>query len=207
MIDINKNETTIVPEIINEPIQECTLELYNHFGRYFYAFKVLDAQKTDIIIDASCGCGYGTFSIAQKVQHIYGLDVNEGYIHLAKNNYENDNINFITYEDFYKVYPGLKVDKILCIETFEHVPKNEIKGFTERLLSKLKSGGSMFVTVPLGNNEPSTYNQWHCNEPSIDFIYDIFSKYFKTINMEIDSFVNSFGYECQYCFLILKNKK
>jgi cyclopropane fatty-acyl-phospholipid synthase-like methyltransferase len=202
-----KKETMIVDEFIKEPIKDNTRIFYSHFGRYFYAAKVLDIQKSDTIIDCSCGNGYGTYSMAQKAAHIIGLDINEDYLQMAQKNYGSDNITFATYKDFYKTYTSVKVDKIISIETFEHVPKNEINDFIDKLLSRLKIGGSMFVTVPLGNNEPSEYNEFHCNEPSIDFIYGIFSKYFKSITMEIDQFINCFGEECQYCFLILKNKK
>lgn len=201
-----KGETLIVDEFIKFPICENTKIFFSHFGRYFYAAKVLDIQKNDLILDCSCGCGYGTFSIAQKCKHIYGIDINKEYIELAQNNYRNDNITFTTYDDFYKNYINLKVDAILSIETLEHIPKNEINDFIKKLLSKLKSGGNMFATIPLGSNEPSEYNPFHLNEMSIDVVFDLFSKYFKTINMEIDSFVNSFNQECQYCFLICKNK-
>ncbi|MFA5559169.1 MAG: class I SAM-dependent methyltransferase [Methanofastidiosum sp.] len=205
MIDINANETTIMPLIINEPLKECTLELYNHFGRYFYASKLLDIQKTDSIIDASCGCGYGSYILSKKVCKVFGLDINIDNLSLAKKHYNNDNIEYYSYDEFFKTY--FVVDKILLIETFEHIPQKDIDQFIKNLLNHLKQGGSMFITVPLGNNEASSYNQWHCNEPSIDFLYGMFSFYFKNINMDIDSYLNSFGHECQYCYLMLNNKK
>lgn len=199
-------ETMIVDEFIQDPIQENTRIFFSHFGRYYYASKMLDIKKNDILIDCSCGNGYGTYSIAQLAKLTYGLDINEEYIKMAKSNYETDNIIFQTYNDFYED-TSIIVDKIISIETYEHVPKNDINEFITKLLSKLKTGGSMFVTVPLGNNDASTYNRFHLNEPSIDVIYNTFSNYFKTINIEIDSFVNTFGHECQYCYLIMKNKK
>ena len=215
MAKYNK-ETLIVDEFIKNPIKDNTLIFFSHFGRYFYASKMLDIGKEDCVLDVSCGNGYGTYSLSQKCKQIYGLDVNEEYIKSARRNYYssndkydivNDNLTFLTYNDFYKYNGFTQVNKIVSIETFEHIPKEEIEGFIDKLMSKLKVGGSMFVTVPLGNNEASSFNPFHCNEPSIDFIYNIFSKYFKKIDIEIDSFVNSFNKECQYAYLILKNKK
>lgn len=201
-----KKETMIVDEFILPPIQENTKIFYSHFGRYFYASKMLNIRNSDIVIDASCGNGYGSFSLSSQAKYVFGLDVNKDYIKMAVNNYDADNITFTTYDDFYKNFGDIWANKILCIETYEHVPKDEIDEFINKLLSKLKTGGDMFVTVPLGNNEPNPINKWHLNEPSIDVIYNMFSNYFKTINIEIDTFVNCFGQECQYCYLILKNK-
>lgn len=202
-----KGETLISSEFILPPIKENTKIFFSHFGRYFYASKVLGIKSSDVVIDASTGNGYGAYSIAQKAKEVYGLDVNEDYISLAKKNYASDNVYFLTYNDFYKIFPYLKAHKILCIESYEHVPKYEIISFMDKLLSKLKVGGDMFVTVPLGNNKPSSYNPYHENEPSIDVLYNMFSPHFTNINAEIDSFTNSFGHDCQYCYLILKNKK
>lgn len=209
MAKYNK-ETMIVDEFICEPIQENTKIFFSHFGRYYYASKMLNVNKFDKIIDASAGNGYGTYSLSSLCKSIIGLDINKEYIEMAKNNYISNNLKFMTYEDYYMNYLNPKdamVDKIINIETLEHIPKEETKQYIENLLNYLKKGGSMFVTVPLGNNEPSTYNQFHLNEPSIDVVYNLFSKYFNKINIEMDSFINSFGHECQYCFLILKDKK
>lgn len=206
MAKYNK-ETLIVDEFILPPLKENTKIFFSHFGRYFYASKLLNIQKNDIVIDASCGEGYGTFSLSSLSKYVFGLDINKDYIKSAINNYDADNITFAIYNDFYKNFCNIEVDKIICIETLEHVPKDEINIFVENLLGCLKQGGSMFATIPLGNNEPSTYNEFHLNEMSIDVIYNLFSPYFKSINIEIDSFVNSFGYECQYCYLAMKNKK
>jgi cyclopropane fatty-acyl-phospholipid synthase-like methyltransferase len=215
MAKYNK-ETIIIDEFIKSPIKDNTLIFFSHFGRYFYASKALDIKSTDTIIDASCGEGYGTYSLSKLVKTTYGLDINEEYIKSARKIYYDEigqyetnkiDLTFLTYNDFYRFNQFLLVDKIFSIESFEHIPKEEIEGFIDKLMSKLKVGGSMFVTVPLGNNEASSFNPFHCNEPSIDFIYNIFSKYFKKIDIEIDSFVNSFNKECQYAYLILKNKK
>ena len=87
------------------------------------------------------------------------------------------------------------------------MPKTKASDFVNKLLSYLKIGGNMFITVPLGQNQPSNYNEYHLNEPSIDILYDLFIPYFENITFEIDTFVNSFGFETKYCLLLLKSFK
>jgi 2-polyprenyl-3-methyl-5-hydroxy-6-metoxy-1,4-benzoquinol methylase len=198
-------ETLIVSEFIHSPIPENSMIFFNHYGRYYYAMKRLGISSEDFVLDASCGNGYGSYALAHNCHYVYGVDINKDYLDMAKDHFKKDNLQFITYEDLYDdiVY----ADKIVCIESLEHVPKEEMEEFIRKLFSKLVEGGSAFVTVPLGNNEASEYNKFHLNEPSIDVAYELFSKYFEKINIEVDSFVNSFGYECKYAFLILKDKK
>lgn len=202
---VYKGETLIVNEFIHEPIKENVRIFYNHFGRYFYAEKVLNIKKTDTVLDCSAGTGYGTYSLAQKALFVYGLDINQTYIDIAKKYLQASNVIYDTYENFFK-NPKIKANKIIMIETFEHIEQNEIKQFIDKLLVHLIRNGKMFITFPIGQNKESEYNKFHVNEPSIDFVYDIFSKYFIKIDIEINKFTNCYGHECQYCFMILKEK-
>lgn len=197
-------ETLIVDEFIKEPVAQNSAIFFNHYGRYYYAMKKLNIKKSDRVLDASCGNGYGTYGLAHNCGFAFGVDINQDYINMARKTFKKDNLDFMTYDD---LSDCPIMDKIICIETLEHVPKDEMEEFIWKLLWTLDEGGDMFVTVPLGNNEPSEYNQFHLNEPSIDVVYNLFSKYFNKIDIEIDSFINSFGHKCQYCFLILKDKK
>jgi cyclopropane fatty-acyl-phospholipid synthase-like methyltransferase len=155
------------------------------------------------VIDASCGLGYGTHILSLHAGYVTGLDVNSEYIGQAKEIFKSDNITFKTYMDYYEG-PDSRADKIVCIETLEHMSQPMTGPFLMSLLPHLESGGDMFVTVPLGQNQPSTYNKYHLNEPSIDYVYTLFSGLFGSIHMDISTFTNSFGYETNYCLITLK---
>ena len=205
-----KNETLRIDDLIKDPIKEHTQLIYNHFNRYSKAIQMLDISNNDVVIDASCGFGYGSFILSLVAKKVISLDINQYYLDKAKQIFNSENIYLSTYD----VYDHLlcensnqKVDKIVCIETFEHMPKTKASDFVNKLLSYLKIGGNMFITVPLGQNQPSNYNEYHLNEPSIDILYDLFIPYFENITFEIDTFVNSFGFETKYCLLLLKSFK
>jgi len=199
-----KKETFQVEYVIKEPIKEHTQHIYNHFSRYSNAIQSLDINNTDTVIDASCGVGYGSFILSLKSRSVIGIDINQSYLDRAKRLFHADNLDFLSYDimDLYKH----KSNKIVCIETFEHVPKTQMVIFVNRLLSYLKVGGNMYIDVPIGNNDRSCYNEFHLNEPSIDVLYNTFKNHFDKITFKIDSFVNSFGYETKSCSLILRNK-
>ena len=205
MINTFKNETLLIDKIIKNPLDSHLILLNNHLSRYDKAIESLEITSKDIVIDASCGLGYGSYVLAQKAKLVIGLDTNPRYIKFAKEKFKTQNIQFFLYDDFKK--SPIKADKIVCIETYEHVDKENIGIFLKMILGFLKNRGDMFLTAPLGKNKPSSYNKYHLNEPSIDLLYNNFTRYFRRLIFEIDYFKNSFGYYTRSCYLILKGYK
>ena len=205
-VETIKNETLQIDLIVNYPHKEHIGLLYNHFSRYDRAIGSLKINSNDIIIDASCGLGYGSYILSLKAKHVYGLDVNADNLEKAKTLFGNSNLQFLTYTDFRQALKKNRcnnADKIVCIETFEHMIESEANTFIKKLLYCLRSGGDMFLTVPIGNNKSSTYNKYHLFEPSIDYMYNLFNTVFKKMKFEISTFRNSFGYDAKYCMITL----
>jgi len=127
--------------------------LFNHFGRYFYAMKKLNINKNDVVVDASCGQGYGAYNIMLKSSMTFGLDVNEKYIKYANDHFKFERLYFLTYGEFYKL--GQRAHKVICLETIEHMEKNKIAEFLENLIKILISNGEIILSFPIGNNTQS----------------------------------------------------
>jgi len=209
-----KNETLLIKSIIREPLKDHIKLLYNHFVRYSTAIRKLEISKNDTVIDASCGYGYGSYILSWHAKEVLGLDNNSGYLYNAKEIFGGEKIRFCKYEELGELMNTnkiTKVNKIVCIETYEHLTPSESNTFVQKLLNYLQTGGNMFLTVPLGKNEPSSYNKYHLFEPSIDYMYNLFSGYFKKIIFEISTFRNSYGHDTKYCMMTLQyleeNKK
>ena len=202
---IGETETLEIGQLIRPPLAQHAQLIFNHFARYAYAIKSLNLGSDDTVIDASCGQGYGSYVLSNVVKQVVGLDTNQSYINLAKKFFQKDNINFLTYEEFcgLKKRVQKRCDKIVCVETLEHLQKDNLRPFIDMLISFLKAGGSMYVTVPLGKDGPSDYNKYHPNEPSLQTLYEIFVKRFKFMTVEIRTFKNSFGHVSEYAQLVL----
>jgi SAM-dependent methyltransferase len=188
-------ETLDIKKYIKEPIQDNLKILSNHFGRYYYAIKKMNINKDDIVLDIACGQGYGTYLLSQKAKYVYGMDANKEFISFAKKNLTLKNNSFLSVQKKYEI----KVNKIVCIETIEHLEKNDIEPFIENLECK-----EIFITFPVGENKPSEYNTFHKCEPSIEFVYNIVKKYFNKIEIEIDKYVNNYGHLTEYCIMVGK---
>lgn len=203
--NIGDVETLPVDVLVREPIERNIKVLFSHIGRYVIAARNLNIGKRDIVADASCGEGYGTYYLSALCKKVWGLDVDQENLDRAKKYFNAENIKFIKYFDFVKVKGT--AHKIVCIETLEHIKKDRQKEFIKRLMYMLKVNGGLFLTVPIGKNKPSEYNPFHKNEPSIDVVYNMFKPYFRKINIETNSFINSYNKESNYALITLLEKK
>lgn len=197
------HDTFQISNKIREPIEYNTHMIHNHFKRYHDAIKNLDIRENDVVMDASCGQGYGTYILSKYCKKTWGLDVNEKHIEKAKQYYPN--IDYDTYNNWDKTWTEMKpiINKIVCIETIEHIPKTELSDFILRLYKYIKIGGDLFITAPLGHDEPSEYNPHHLNEPSMETLKNLFSPYFKKMVIEKNCFINSFNKKSVYCMISL----
>ena len=205
-IETIRNETLRIDLIVKRPCKEHTALLYNHFRRYDEAIRRLRIETGDTVIDASCGLGYGSYIVSLKAKNVYGLDVHADNLEKAKMIFGNGKIEFSTYGDFHRAGKrgrSRNADKIICVETLEHMKESDVKPFIQDLLGSLRSGGDMFVTTPIGNNGPSAYNEYHLFEPSIDYLFNLFNGFFGKIDFEISRFRNSFGHDSEYCMATL----
>lgn len=95
----------------------------DHLERYEYTQRICSGD----VLDAACGCGYGSFIIAQRstVNNIDAVDISKEAIDLAKDAWSNPKINHIQQSiidfEFKKQY-----DWLVSFETIEHVPDIEL---------------------------------------------------------------------------------
>jgi len=191
-------ETLDVKEYIKEPLQDNLQTLFNHLGRYYYAIEKLNINRNDNVLDVGCGQGYGSYLLSQFACYVFAVEKNLRFVKKAKESFNKSNIVF-----YHNNYPGVNINKIVCIEVIEHMNKNKQKAFLEELFSGTEEQ-QLYLTFPIGKNKPSKYNKYHKCEPSVDFIYNIVKKYFKKIEIEIDQFTNNYGHNQEYCIMVAK---
>lgn len=203
--DSFNKEVFSVKNKIKSPYDYNIMTIFNHFRRYSSAINHLDVNKSDTVLDASCGTGYGSFILSHYAKNVVGVDVNDVFLDYASSLFNKSNLSFKTYD--YCVMNDFVFDKICCIETLEHVEKKQRATFVSNLLSLLRVGGCLFVTTPIGSDKPSSYNKFHLCEPSLQSVYDLFIPFFRKSKLKVDSFVNSFGHNSSYLLLSLYDKK
>lgn len=64
---------------------------------YDTAIKLADVKRDDTVIDAYCGIGTISLSVAKKSKKVYGIEVVDAAINNAKENAKNNNIDNVTF--------------------------------------------------------------------------------------------------------------
>lgn len=192
-------DTLDLQKYFKDPIDYNCRTLFNHLGRYFYAMQKLKITKKDVVMDCSCGQGYGSYNLALNAKRVFAIDINKEYLEKAKENFKLKNLFFWTYGNAFK---GLHVDKIVCLETIEHLKDiYEMYFFIDKIYKCLTDKGQIFLSFPIGKNRASEYNKFHLCEPSIESMYNIMKKHFNRIEFEVSKFVNNYDKECEYCYM------
>lgn len=192
------DETLELSKYFGEPKSDNIALLYNHFRRYALAIDKLEINRDDTVLDIACGQGYGSFILSKKALYVFGVDKNQKYIDIAKENFNACNLIF---ENDLIKKRELDINKIVCIETIEHMEKDDIDCFIDVLFQNLEMNGKIFFSFPIGKNKESEYNEYHLCEPSIEFMLDILSGKLYKINIEIEAYINSFNIHQKNCFL------
>jgi 2-polyprenyl-6-hydroxyphenyl methylase/3-demethylubiquinone-9 3-methyltransferase len=110
--------------------------------------KVLRCANARLVLDAGCGDGNFTASLAEAGFQMFGVDLSEGGIALAQARYPA--ISFVrasVYDDFLTAFSiATPFDAIVSVEVIEHLYSP--RTFIKRAHAALKPGGLLIVTTP-----------------------------------------------------------
>ena len=135
----------LVPEAVapGDTTGQESLEL--HQERYRFAAR---HARPGRLLDIACGVGYGTRLMGDEGKApltALGVDISEEAIAYAVEHYAGPGLSFLAADAMsYRDPDGF--DTIVSLETLEHLPQPD--RFVEGLMSLLKPGGSLVVSVP-----------------------------------------------------------
>jgi 2-polyprenyl-3-methyl-5-hydroxy-6-metoxy-1,4-benzoquinol methylase len=98
-------------------------------------------------LDIACGCGYGTFLMAEKgAESVIGVDLSEDAIRYGNHRYARQNLKrFVADATTFK--HDYLFDVIVSFETIEHIP--DYSGFIENLYHNLSDNGTLLISTPI----------------------------------------------------------
>jgi len=126
------------PDLLGEPDKEWVSL------RYDLASQNID--DSNIVLDATCGSGFGSQILSLKAKMVYGIDISKEAINYATKRYGTTNICFSNMNVTKIKYPDNMFDASVGLETIEHIRKYD-KYLTE-LQRVTKPNGKIIISTP-----------------------------------------------------------
>jgi cyclopropane fatty-acyl-phospholipid synthase-like methyltransferase len=154
----------------------------NYISTIEFILERIRKLNPNSLIDIGCGDGRLTREIALStdVPILYGVDYSKRAISLATA--MNQDISRIIYtaEDIMSVHELPKVDVIILMEVFEHIPIESCEQFLKSASQLLNKGGKLLLTVP-HSNKPVEYK--HFQHFSISSLTSSLENYFDIVDV------------------------
>lgn len=130
---------------------EAEMRFRRHLDRYF----MIRQFCYGVVIDAACGCGYGSHIISQNpdVTSVIGVDIDQETVQYAQDQYQSDKVAF-TCSKIHLLHPP-KADILVSIETIEHLD------YPQDLYDLAKKAEVHTIIVSFPAKVSTTYNSFH----------------------------------------------
>jgi SAM-dependent methyltransferase len=115
----------------------------------------LDIHSIITCLEYGCGIGRTTFCLSKIFRYIYGVDICDFYIQLAKQHSEDNNINNIQYSSLNNLFDLetlCNVDLIYSVLVLQHNPPPITKLIIEKFCQLLNPNGIAIFQLPTYNH-------------------------------------------------------
>ncbi len=129
---------------VNKENRLTTLAM-EHLHRYAMASAYVNNK---IVLDAACGCGFGSDILASQAKEVYAIDIAEEAIAYARATYQKNNLFFKTANIASLPFPDETFDVVVSFETIEHVDAQTQNVFLQEIKRVLKANGLLIISSP-----------------------------------------------------------
>lgn len=136
-------------------------DLYvKHLSRYIFAGSYV---KDGAVLDAGCGCGYGSHAMALSgARYVAGIDNSLPAIEFCRRYYARRNVRFFPADCLAMPFKDNTFDQVVSFEVLEHV--TDYRQYLSECHRVLKPEGLFVVSTPNKRVFEKTENPFHIKE-------------------------------------------
>jgi len=111
-----------------------------------YIIQLIDIKPSDIILDVGTGTGVLIPHILKRFDqmgHVFGIDVSEKMLEVAKSKYHGDQITYY-HNDVFEITHENTFDIIICYSMFPHFKDRKLEAI-EHMSKLLKKNGKLCI--------------------------------------------------------------
>jgi len=112
---------------------------------YLFANQFVEGQ---VVLDAACGYGYGSYLFAQTAKRVTGVDLDPGCANYAIEHYRAENLEYHQMDVTDLAFKDNRFSVVVSIETMEHLPPEKTEIYLDELKRVLKPGGTLVLSTP-----------------------------------------------------------
>jgi SAM-dependent methyltransferase len=117
--------------------------LNEHLARYAFAARLAHGKR---VLDAGCGCGYGSAELAKPALWVLGADNAAAAVDFAREHYRLPNLHFEQASCGALPHPDASFDLVVAFEVIEHL--DDWRVFLREIQRVLAPAGQFMVSTP-----------------------------------------------------------
>ncbi|HEY8278930.1 MAG TPA: methyltransferase domain-containing protein [Bdellovibrionota bacterium] len=156
---------------------------WDHVSRYWWASGQMEGKS---VLDCACGKGYGSYILSQKARAVYGIDLNEKSLEIARSAFHKPSLSFRSFDVLALEKFEHPLDYVVAFEVIEHLPPAETDRFLGGIAKKLGPDGILLLSTP--NHEVVTKSgvqvpDFHINNLTAPELRAALGKHFGSVTM------------------------
>jgi len=150
----------VVYELKSEELPVEPSKRSHHTSVGLVDFFIGQCSKEDKILEIGCGRGYLVWKLSYHVKEVIGLDVSSVVIDESKELIRDNNVSNVKFynqsatSNLIDLLGKNQFDKIISIDVYEHIHKDDVDVLLKNIYSLLKSDGKFFVFTPNKDTGP-----------------------------------------------------